>query len=465
MNKQQKSRLLLVEDSLALSRVYKEYLKPMPVNVSSVTEGGQGLEQIEKTDPDVVLLDLNLPDMNGLELLEKLQGLPQDPTVVVITAMGTVNTAVEAMRAGAFDFLQKPFDAERLRVTVGNALEKQDLKALVKTYRNSLERDHFHGFIGSSIPIQAVYRIIESAASSRASVFITGESGSGKEVCADAIHQEGSRSKKPFIALNCAAIPRELMESEIFGHVKGAFTGASGERKGAAAMAHEGTLFLDEIGEMDLALQSKLLRFVQTGTFQQVGGNKIEEVDVRFVCATNRDPLEMVAKGTFREDLYYRLHVIPIHLPALRECGNDVMLIAEKYLNEYAREEGKNFKGFTPEAAYVLSRYQWPGNVRQLQNILRNIVVLQNGELITQDMLPSLLSTSGNAPSVVSDSRPVEENSLESDSGPIRPLWLVEKETIEGAIAICDGNIPRAAALLEVSPSTIYRKRLGWEEE
>ena len=465
MSKQRKSRLLLVEDSLALTRVYKEYLKPMSVNVSSVVEGGQGLEQIKKTDPDVVLLDLNLPDMNGLELLEKLQGLPQDPTVVVITALGTIDTAVEAMRAGAFDFLQKPFDAERLRITVRNALEKQDLKALVKTYRESFERDNFHGFTGSSIPVQAVYRIIESAASSRASVFITGESGSGKEVCADAIHKEGTRTKKPFIALNCAAIPRELMESEIFGHVIGAFTGASGERKGAAAMAHEGTLFLDEIGEMDLALQSKLLRFVQTGTFQQVGGNKIEEVDVRFVCATNRDPLEMVAKGTFREDLYYRLHVIPIHLPALRECGNDVMLIAEKYLNEYAREEGKDFKGFTPEAAYVLSRYQWPGNVRQLQNILRNIVVLQNGELITQDMLPALLSTSGNARSMVLDSRPVEESSHESDSGPIRPLWLVEKETIEGAIAICDGNIPRAAALLEVSPSTIYRKRLGWEEE
>ena len=465
MSKQRKSRLLLVEDSLALTRVYKEYLKPMSINVSSVAEGGQGLEQIEETDPDVVLLDLNLPDMNGLELLEKLQGLPQDPTVVVITAMGTVNTAVEAMRAGAFDFLQKPFDAERLRVTVRNALEKQDLKALVKTYRESFERDHFHGFTGSSIPIQAVYRIIESAASSRASVFITGESGSGKEVCADAIHKEGSRAKKPFIALNCAAIPRELMESEIFGHIKGAFTGASGERKGAAAMAHEGTLFLDEIGEMDLALQSKLLRFVQTGTFQQVGGNKVEEVDVRFVCATNRDPLEMVAKGTFREDLYYRLHVIPIHLPALRECGNDVMLIAGKYLEEFAREEGKDFKGFTPEAAYVLSRYQWPGNVRQLQNILRNIVVLQNGDLITQDMLPALLSISENARSVVSDPQPVDSNHLESDSGAIMPLWLVEKEAIEGAIAKCDGNVPRAAALLEVSPSTIYRKRLGWEEE
>ena len=211
MNKKQNSQLLLVEDSLALSRVYKEYLKTMSVDVSSVTEGRHGLEQIEKTGPDVVLLDLNLPDMNGLELLEKLKELPQDPTVVVITAMGTVTTAVEAMRAGAFDFLQKPFDAERLRVTVRNALEKQNLKALVKTYRDSFERENFHGFTGASIPIQAVYRIIESAASSRASVFITGESGTGKEVCADAIHREGTRSKKPFIALNCAAIPLELM--------------------------------------------------------------------------------------------------------------------------------------------------------------------------------------------------------------------------------------------------------------
>ena len=438
----------------------------MPVDVTHVTEGGEGLRHIEKTDPDVMLLDLNLPDMNGLELLNELKQLPQDPTVVVVTAVGTVNTAVEAMRAGAFDFLQKPFDAERLRVTVRNAMDKQNLKALVKTYKNSLERDNFHGFAGSSIPMQAVYRIIESAASSRASVFITGESGSGKEVCADAIHNEGVRRDRPFIALNCAAIPRELMESEIFGHVKGAFTGASGERKGAASMADGGTLFLDEIGEMDLALQSKLLRFVQTGTFQQVGGNKIETVDVRFICATNRDPLEMVAKSTFREDLYYRLHVIPIHLPALRECGNDVMLIASKYLQEYAQEEGKDFKGFTPEAAYVLSRYQWPGNVRQLQNILRNIVVLQNGELVTQDMLPALLNSMEGTKTVES-----EQQQLPTESGTppgidfIKPLWVVEKDAIEGAIAACDGNIPRAAALLEVSPSTIYRKRLGWQEE
>jgi len=465
MNKEQTFRLLLVEDSLALARVYQEYLKPMSLDVTHVTEGRAGLNEIAKDDPDVLLLDLNLPDMNGLELLDELKQLPQDPTVVVVTAMGTVNTAVEAMRAGAFDFLQKPFDAERLRVTVRNALDKQNLKALVKTYQNSFERGSFHGFIGSSIPMQAVYRIIESAASSRASVFITGESGSGKEVCADAIHKEGIRRDGPFVALNCAAIPHELMESEIFGHVKGAFTGAHGERKGAATMADGGTLFLDEIGEMDLALQSKLLRFVQTGTFQQVGSNKVEKVDVRFICATNRDPLEMVAKRTFREDLYYRLHVIPIHLPSLRECGNDVMLIATKYLKEYADEEGKKFTGFTPEAAFVLSRYQWPGNVRQLQNILRNIVVLQNGELVTQDLLPALLSGMKTARPEEPDRGSHSESFVPTSVESIRPLWITEKEAIEGAISICDGNIPRAAALLEVSPSTIYRKRSGWEDE
>ena len=464
MVKQANSKLLLVEDSHALARVYQEFLKPMAIDVTHVTEGKVGLDQIKTSEPNVVLLDLNLPDMNGLELLGHLKKLPQDPSVVVITAMGTINTAVEAMRAGAFDFLQKPFDAERLRVTVQNALEKQNLKSLVKTYRNSLERESFHGFIGCSIPMQAVYRIIESAASSRASVFITGESGTGKEVCADAIHNEGIRRDKPFVALNCAAIPGELMESEIFGHVKGAFTGAVGERKGAAAMADGGTLFLDEIGEMDIGLQSKLLRFVQTGTFQQVGNNKTEKVDVRFICATNRDPLDMVTKGTFREDLYYRLHVIPIHLPSLRECGNDVMLIAEKYLKDYAREENKGFKGFSPGAIEVLRRYQWPGNVRQLQNILRNIVVLQNGELVTQDLLPRLLMHVDNQASQThTETSPEAPQPLVGEQS-IKPLWQAEKDAIEGAIAICDGNIPKAAALLEVSPSTIYRKRLSWEK-
>lgn len=460
-----KTRLLLIEDSQALGKVYIEYLKDLPVETEHVTEGKIGLERIMADDPGVVLLDLNLPDINGIELMSELAAMQQNPEVIVITAHGSVDMAVDAMRAGAFDFLQKPFDAERLRVTVRNALEKQNLSNLVKQYQDSFDRENFHGFVGSSIPMQAVYRIIESAASSRASVFITGESGSGKEVCADAIHRQGNRSKGPFIALNCAAIPRELMESEIFGHVKGAFTGAAGERKGAASLADGGTLFLDEIGEMDLALQSKLLRFVQTGTFQQVGGNAVEKVDVRFICATNRDPLEMVENGTFREDLYYRLHVIPIHLPPLRECGNDVMLIAEKYLREYSGEEGKAFKGFGAGAAKIMSRYHWPGNVRQLQNVIRNIVVLQNDETISSEMLPALLSDGVKAASQDRAERLPGIERVPLKDQPVKPLWLAEKEAIEHAISTCDGNIPRAAALLEVSPSTIYRKRSGWTED
>lgn len=460
------SKVLLVEDSHALAKVYIEYLKHLPVDVTHVTEGRAGLDHIVGEDPDIILLDLNLPDINGIELMVELEQMKQNPAIIVITAHGSVDKAVEAMSAGALDFLQKPFDAERLRVTVQNALEKQNLSNLVKQYESSFERKGFHGFVGSSIPMQAVYRIIESAASSRASVFITGESGSGKEVCAEAIHNEGVRRKKPFIALNCAAIPRELMESEIFGHVKGAFTGAAGERQGAASLANGGSLFLDEIGEMDLALQSKLLRFVQTGTFQKVGGNEIEKVDVRFISATNRDPLEMVQLGNFREDLYYRLHVIPIHLPPLRECGNDVMLIAEKYLRDYAEEEQKVFREFSPQAAESLKRYLWPGNVRQLQNVIRNIVVLQNGDVVTEIMLPDLMHSGSFA-------LPEEEqriSSAQTDSDPdndkpIQPLWEVERDAIEHAIAKCDGNIPRAAALLEISASTIYRKRPGWTED
>ncbi len=456
------SKLLLVEDSTATAMLYQEFLADLPVSVTHVTEGRAGLDFIEKQDPDVVLLDLRLPDMNGLELMEKLELIPQNPVVVVITAHGSIDMAVEAMKAGAFDFLQKPFDAERLRVTVRNALEKMNLKSLVKTYQDNFERKEFNGFIGSTLPMQAIYRIIESAASSKASVFITGESGTGKDLCANAIHKEGDRCDGPFIPLNCASIPRELMESEIFGHVKGAFTGAVGDRKGAAMMADGGTLFLDEIGEMDMALQAKLLRFVQTGTFQRVGGNKQEKVDVRFICATNKDPLEMVLNGAFREDLYYRLHVIPIHLPPLRECGNDVMSIAEKYLVDFNNEEGKDFKGFSVQAEKLLTAYQWPGNVRQLQNIIRNIVVLLNGEEISMAMLPSLLRADSGTMGQDSVRQSIETSDEQIDDQIIKPLWQTEKECIESAVAKCEGNIPRAAALLEVSPSTIYRKRTNW---
>jgi DNA-binding NtrC family response regulator len=302
-------------------------------------------------------------------------------------------------------------------------------------------------------------------AASKATVFITGESGTGKEVCAEAIHRQSPRSDRPFVTLNCAAIPKDLLESELFGHVKGAFTGAYTDRQGVAAQADSGTLFLDEIGEMDMAVQSKLLRFVQTGTFQKVGGSKTETVDVRLVCATNRDPLKEVEAGRFREDLYYRLHVIPIALPPLRERGEDILPIALRFLTDFSEEEGKDFAGFDTQAELRLRTYLWPGNVRQLQNVIRNIVVLHQGKQVTPEMLPPPLDKPVVESVVASVLAPLVSPATAGPVGvsAIRPLWVVEREAIERAIEACDGNIPKAAALLEVSPSTIYRKRLSWQ--
>ncbi|HHQ4629106.1 sigma-54-dependent transcriptional regulator [Aeromonas hydrophila] len=460
-----KPRVLLVEDTRSLAVVYEQYLAQDGYEVLRADCGQQGLAQLLSSPPPVVLLDLELPDMSGMDILQQITEQQLPCSVVVITAHGSVDVAVEAMRLGAFDFLTKPFDGKRLCATARNALKHQQLSSLVAQYRENFERSSFAGFIGASMPMQAVYRIIESAAPSKATVFITGESGTGKEVCAEAIHQCSPRREQPFIALNCAAIPHDLMESEIFGHVKGSFTGAQGDRKGAASLADGGTLFLDEICEMDLDLQSKLLRFIQTGTLQRVGSGKLETVDVRFVCATNRDPLLEVKAGRFREDLYYRLHVIPLSLPPLRERGEDILLLARTLLQSYAKEENKRFKDFDAEAARVLLDYPWPGNVRELQNVVRNIVVLNDRELVSPDILPPPLNGSrASLLAAIPAAAATGSGAVVVANAPIRPLWLVEKETIEQAIASCDGNIPKAAALLEISPSTIYRKKQGWEE-
>ncbi len=452
----------LVEDSEMLSMLYQDYLRAEPYQIKTFRLGQDGLDALKEQPPQVLLLDLELPDMDGMALLRYVseQGLPT--SVVVITAHGSVDIAVEAMRHSAFDFLTKPFDGKRLCTTVRNAAKHQQLASLVDTYRANYDHTGFGGFIGSSLSTQAVYRILESAAPSTATVFITGESGTGKEVCAETLHKISPRKDQPLVVLNCAAIPRDLIESEIFGHVKGAFTGAQSDREGAASRANGGTLFLDEICEMELDLQSKLLRFIQTGTFQRVGGSKLESVDVRFVCATNRDPIAEVQAGRFREDLYYRLHVIPVALPPLRERGDDVLAIARNFLRQFAAEESKRFSDFSPESAQMMLNYEWPGNVRQLQNVIRNVVVLHDGDRVLPTMFPPPLNS---VPVTVIPQQPTLVAPLVtiSSAEAIRPMWLVEKETIENAIAACDGNIPQAAALLELSPSTIYRKRLAWQ--
>ncbi|MFT5652943.1 MAG: DNA-binding NtrC family response regulator [Psychromonas sp.] len=463
-----KPNVLIVEDSAPQARLYQQYLKNELITLAVVATGAEMQAFIKKTPPNLILLDFRLPDMDGLAILQWMKQENFSCAVIVITGHSTVDVAVEMMRNGANDFLEKPVTASRLKTSVNNLLERNRLQHLVTHYQNTFERDHYHGFIGASLAMQAVYRIIDAAAPSKATVFITGESGTGKEVCAEAIHAQSPRGKHPFIAINCAAIPHDLMESEIFGHVKGAFTGAFFERKGAAAQADGGSLFLDEICEMDLDLQTKLLRFVQTGTFKKVGSNKLETVDLRFICATHRDPLDDVKNGRFREDLYYRLHVLPLHLPPLRERGKDIIAIAAEFLKTYSQEENKEFRAFSSEVETLfIDHYNWPGNVRQLQNVMRNIVVLHNDRLVTTAHLPAPLNTlSCSVKDTVAtlDNTVKVINTVDNSVSSIRALADVERETIENALNFCDGNIPKAAALLDVSPSTIYRKKQGWEE-
>ncbi len=459
-----KPKVLLVEDSASLAAVYCEYLANEPIELVHSMTGSDAKLVISTTTPDVVLLDLKLPDIPGEEILAWMNEEDIPSHTVVITAHGSVDIAVEMMHLGAIDFLQKPFDANRLITTLRNTLERTRLNDIVEQYSSTFERNRYHNFIGASLSMHAVYQTIDAAAPSKATVFISGESGTGKEVCAEAIHKQSRCKDGPFIPINCGAIPKDLMESEIFGHVKGAFTGAQSERKGAAELADGGTLFLDEIGEMDMDLQTKLLRFIQSGTIKKVGGSKEEHVNVRFICATNRDPLGEVNAGRFREDLYYRLNVVPIHLPPLRDRGDDIILLAQHFLTLYADEDNKQFKRLSTEAEMCFRLYKWPGNVRQLQNVIRNIVVLNDDEVVQHKHLPPPLNEIATGKPVHSERGSAEVDIYETSSTThIRSLAAVEREAIEHAVAHCKGNIPKAAALLDVSPSTIYRKKQAWE--
>lgn len=456
-------RILLVEDSASLAETYRAYLASTSADIETGASLAEARQYLKSRPVDLILLDLKLPDGDGLSLLDDLPQGGMRPRVVVMTAHGSVAVAVEAMRAGAADFLVKPFDGERLRTTVSNALEAQRLARLVRRYEDSFRGEGYCGFVGRSLAMQAVYRMIESAAPSKASVFITGESGTGKELAAEALHARSWRSDGPFVAINCAALPKDLIESEIFGHRKGAFTGATANRSGAAVGADGGTLFLDEICELDLSLQGKLLRFVQSGLVQPVGSDEVRRVDVRLVCASNRNPFEEVQSGHFREDLFYRLHVIPIELPPLRERGEDVVELAENYLRRLARQEGKRFRRLSPDARLRLLAHRWPGNVRELINVLQTAVVLNDGEVLEEEMLPPYFSDAAEtpAPTGLGEDRTADFEVMPPKALTIQPLRVVERQAIERALSVTDGNVARAAALLEVAPSTLYRRLQG----
>ncbi len=427
--------------------------------------------------PDVMIVDLETLGQDGH--LSRLAAAQPQAMLMAISPRESLSRSLAAMEAGAHDVISLPIDpvavAERIdrfliqntRLPRGESLRRQaapnsgeprDLTATREPFR-------FESFVGGSARMREVYDQIRRIAPSSAPVFITGESGSGKELAAAAIHARSPRVGAPFIAINCAAVPGELMESEIFGHARGAFAGASESRPGAAEAADGGTLFLDEIGEMDLALQSKLLRFVQTGTVQRAGDTRPRPVDVRILCATNRDPHAEIAVGRFREDLFYRLHVLPIRLPALRDRREDILPLAQSFLARYAREEGRSFSGVAPCAGEKLLTYDWPGNVRQLENAIRQAVVLHEGDALTAQMLPAFLLGDGG---LSHRHEPVRGAAAPFGArrrgGEIEPLWAQEKRIIEDALDAFDGNIAKAAAALEISPSTIYRKRQSWSD-
>ncbi|PCD00518.1 sigma-54-dependent Fis family transcriptional regulator [Halopseudomonas pelagia] len=441
--------LLLVEDSQSTSMLYEIWLSVLGVPMTLVEDGAQALDWLENNTPSVVLLDLHLPDMAGLDILRSIRQRGLQCEVIVITADNSQRLAVQAMEEGAQDFLVKPVDADRLRVSVRNALRARKLESIASNLAATVNAPPPPGFIGSSIQMQSLYHTLRLIAHSDAPVFISGESGTGKELCASAIHQYGPRRNKPLVALNCAAIPSELVESQLFGHIKGAFTGAVASRTGLTEQAHGGTLFLDEVTELSLEVQSKLLRFLQTGEITPVGTSISKHLNCRIVCATNLDIRKRVEKGLFREDLFYRLHVVPLLIPPLRERGGDIVEIATALLLQFSTVEGKRFKGLSESARQLLQAYSWPGNVRELENTLRHAVVMHNGDWLeaAHIVLPKSRSVA------LSDQAPVDEQ-----AAGILPLWQVERDAIARALAHCQGNVAQAAALLEVAPSTLYRR-------
>ncbi|SNY92112.1 two-component system, repressor protein LuxO [Cohaesibacter sp. ES.047] len=423
-----------------------------------------------------------------LKVLSRLASRHPNMLLLALSENGSVSRAVASMQAGAHDFVARPVSADALANRLSDLLvhhrpaphadpvasvaspKPGHATAEILTRGEDIVAEEdvikdFEGFIGNSPAMQGVYDQIMRVSASRAPVFITGESGTGKEVCAQALHARSSRGSGSFIAINCSAIPKDLMESELFGHMRGAFTGATEDRKGAAEMADGGTLFLDEIGEMPLDLQAKLLRLIQTGSLRRVGGSKEISLDIRFVAATNRDPLEEVRAGRFREDLFYRMHVLPIHLPPLRERVGDIMPLARSFLSQYALEESKGFKLFSLEAESMLKAYRWPGNVRQLQNIIRRLTVMYDGSVVEVEHLPDLLGDDTFYDSDLNEAISNLRNVGQIMASHIEPFWKQEKQIIEGALNHFDGNISRAAAALEISPSTIYRKRMSWAQK
>lgn len=455
-------RVLIVEDDETLCRLLAEEVEDGGFAVLTASSAEEAQAIVEREEPDLVLSDLRLPGADGRALLAYTRSLHAPPAFLVITAFGTVRQAVECLKMGADDFLTKPLDLDHLMVSVRRALETRRLKRQVQQFRELLESDGFHGIVGRSRQMRVLFDQIRHVGRASGPVLVMGASGAGKELVARAVHEESPRARGPFIAINCAGIPSELLESEFFGHMAGAFTGAAKARKGLFEEAHGGTLFLDEIAEMPAALQAKLLRVLQDGKVRPVGGNRERSVDVRIVAATNRDLQVEIREGRFREDLFYRLETFLLRLPPLRQRGEDIELLAGRFLRRYSMQMGREIRGLSAEVLHRLGEYAFPGNVRELQNAMERAVAFCHGDLIRLEHLPARMRA-GSAASGPSAPFPgIPGGLLTGDTLP--PLAEVERRYIEHVMQRVAGNKRQAAKLLGIGRRTLYR-RLGEEEE
>jgi DNA-binding NtrC family response regulator len=440
-------RILVVDDEDNARRAIVTILGEEGYEVAEASNGADALARIPEFSPAVVLSDVRMPQMDGLTLLKKARELGSDATFVMMTAFASVETAVEAMRAGADNYLVKPLDADAVLVILTKALEKRSLRREAESLRDQVrERTRFHNIIGDSPQLQGIYDVIRRAANTRATVLILGESGTGKELIAQALHQESPRKDKPFVRVHCAALSESLLESELFGHEKGSFTGAVARKEGRFELADGGTLFLDEIGEISPAVQVKLLRVLQQREFERVGGTQTLKVDVRIVAATHRDLQAEVKAGRFREDLFYRLNVVSVTLPPLRERKSDIPALVSHFLEKYSDNYGKQVKALAPGTLQALLAHDWPGNIRELENAIERAVVLAQVEELTTDDLPPVLR----------GPRPLGSSSTNLIPG--ASMATIEREAILRTMEMVQGSTSRAAEILGISVRKIqYR--------
>lgn len=451
-------KILVVDDEHLIRWSLEQNLKKQGYEVVTAASGEDALKLLKDDVPDLMLLDIQLPGIDGLAVLERVKEMEEEIIVIMVTAMGVLETAVKAMRMGAYDYINKPFNLDELAIVIKKALENSELKREVAHLRSEQSRKYGSGgIIGRSRHMQNVLTMVEKVAKSDAgTILIQGESGTGKELIAKAIHYQSGRAERPFMAINCAAVPETLLESELMGHERGAFTDAKVQKKGLLEMADGGTLFLDEIGDMAPGMQAKLLRVLEDRSFRRVGGTKDLQVDVRIISATNKDLLQAIEEKVFRADLYYRIQVIPIHLPALRERRDDIMPLVEHFIAHFNREFGKSVKGVSKMAEKFLTEYAWPGNIRELRNIIERAIILENEETLLLEHLPQELVAKTGGSSVGPFSVHLPEEGIDIED--------VERELIRQALETSEGNQSKAAKKLNLGIDAFrYRmKKFGF---